>query len=97
MSVDGNWTMKINSPMGERPASLELSESESLTGKVSTAMGDSDLAGSLDGDTIEFKGEMNGPMGKIELTFTGTVDGDAMSGTALFGAFGSGEWSATRS
>ncbi len=60
MSVDGNWAMKITSPMGERPASLELSGSESLTGKVSTAMGDSDLAGSLDGDAIEFKGEMNG-------------------------------------
>ncbi len=36
-------------------------------------------------------------MGKIELTFTGTVDGDAMSGTAQFGSFGSGDWSATRS
>jgi len=33
----------------------------------------------------------------MDLTFTGIVDGDEMSGNADFGSFGSGDWSATRS
>ena len=39
---------------------------------------------------------MEGQMGKIELDFTGTVDGDAISGDVQFGSFGSGSWSAIR-
>ncbi|MDP6607227.1 MAG: hypothetical protein QF664_13380 [Dehalococcoidia bacterium] len=97
MSVEGSWALKISSPMGEQPATLELKGSDSLTGSMNASVGNSELTGSLDGDAIEFKGEMDSQMGKIELTFTGTVDGDEMSGSAQFGSFGSGGWTATRS
>ena len=37
-----------------------------------------------------------GPMGQLELKFTGTVDGDSISGNVQFGAFGSGTFSGTK-
>ena len=96
MSVEGTWNLKIQSPMGEQPATLELTGDGELTGKMSASVGNTDLTGSLDGDAITLKGEMEGQMGKIELDFTGTVDGDEISGDVQFGSFGSGSWSATR-
>jgi hypothetical protein len=96
MSVEGNWDLKIQSPMGEQPAKLELTGDSALTGKMSASVGNTDLTGSLDGDALTLKGEMEGQMGKIELDFTGTVDGDAISGDVQFGSFGSGSWSAIR-
>lgn len=97
MSVEGTWALKINSPMGEQPATLELSGSDALTGKMNASVGNADLTGSLDGDAVEFTGEIDSQMGKIALTFAGTVDGDEMSGKVEFGSFGSGDWTATRS
>ena len=98
MSAAGTWNLQVQSPTGEMPGTLELSGEAELTGKANASIGDTVfLTGSLDGDTIELKGEMEGSqMGKIELTFSGTLDGDEMSGDVQFGSFGRGSWSATR-
>ncbi len=96
MSVEGAWNLQIQSPMGAQPATLELSGDGELSGKLAASVGTTDLTGSLDGDAIELKGEMEGQMGKIELTFKGTVSGDEISGEVQFGSFGSGSWTATR-
>lgn len=96
MSAAGTWNLKIQSPMGERPATLELSGESELSGSVKAEQGDSDVTGTLDGDAIAFKGTISGQMGQMELTFSGKLDGDEMSGDVQFGSFGSGSWSATR-
>lgn len=96
MSVEGKWSAKIQSPMGEQPMTIEFSGADELTGSVASTQGNTDITGKLDGDSIEFKGEMSGQMGTIELEFKGTVNGDEMSGDVQFGSFGSGSWSATR-
>ena len=97
MSVAGTWNLQIKSPMGDRPATLELSGESELSGSVKAEQGNTDVSGTLDGDAVAFKGTMSGQMGEIELTFSGKLDGDEMSGDVQFGSFGSGSWSATRS
>ncbi len=97
MSVEGNWNLKISSPMGEQSASMTLAGADdALTGSVTTQMGGADITGKLDGDSIEFSGEMSSQMGAVKLDFTGSVSGDEISGSVQFGSFGSGDWSATR-
>ena len=98
MSVEGTWSAKIQSPMGEQSATLELTDVDgALSGSLTGPRGSTEVGGKLDGDAIEFSGTMQGPMGPVELRFYGTLSGDEMSGEVQFGSFGSGSWSATRS
>ena len=46
MSFEGNWQLTIASPMGERPASLSITETTgSLEGSLVTGMGTSPVSG----------------------------------------------------
>ena len=97
MAFDGNWQLLIDTPMGQRPASLSISETTgSLEGSLTTGMGTSDVSGRATDGVVEFSAVMSGPMGPINLAFSGTVDGDRASGQVQFGAMGSGSWSASR-
>ncbi len=96
MSVAGTWNVKIQSPMGERAGTLQLSGGLDIRGSIDTGQGSADVTGQASASSVAFKGTMQGPMGAIELAFTGTVDGDEIAGVVQFGSFGSGAWSATR-
>ncbi len=98
MSIDGTWNVKLQTQMGENPATLKLSNSGgSLSGSVEAAgQGSADISGKLDGESVQFKGTLNSQMGPIELDFSGTVDGDEMKGDVELGSFGSGSWTATK-
>ena len=50
----------------------------------------------IEGNAVAFKATVAGPMGQMELSFTGTVDGDAVSGSVAFGAFGSGTFTGAK-
>ena len=44
MSFDGNWQLTISSPMGERPASLSITETTgNIEGSLTTGMGTSPI------------------------------------------------------
>ncbi len=98
MAVDGKWNVTINSPMGSRPATLELvSAGSALSGSWSGQQGAQEFSGGkVDGDNIEWTVNMSGPMGAMALVFAGAVSGDSISGTVQFGSFGSGTFAGTR-
>ena len=97
MAFEGNWQLLIDTPMGQRPASLSISEATgSLEGSLTTGMGTSNVSGRATDGVVEFNATMSGPMGPINLAFSGTVDGDQASGQVQFGAMGNGSWSASR-
>ncbi|MDE2860172.1 MAG: MFS transporter [Chloroflexota bacterium] len=97
MAFEGNWQLQMESPMGTRPASLSIRENTgSLEGSLTTSMGTASVSGRANGSEVEFSASMSGPMGAMNLTFTGTVEGDQASGQVQFGSMGSGSWSASR-
>ena len=51
--------------------------------------------GGIKDGTISWTWNMTGPRGKMSMTFTGTVDGNKMSGTVDMG-MGQGKWSAEK-
>jgi hypothetical protein len=59
-----------------------------LSGKFQGERGSTSLTGSLQGNQVSFSVKMR----KRQATFTGTVDGDKMTGTTEQGA----SWTATR-
>ena len=97
MALDGNWNLTMQSPMGARDVSAELkANGGSIEGGFSGPQGAAPVSGTIDGNAVSFAATVAGPMGQMELKFAGTLDGDSMSGTVQFGAFGSGTFTGAR-
>ena len=97
MAVDGTWNLTMQTPMGERIASLVASaQGGKLTGKQSAEGNNTDIFdGTVNGNELPWKISITNPM-PLTLQFTGTVDGDNMSGKMSAGALGSWPFSGTR-
>ena len=97
MSFDGDWQLTISSPMGERPATLSITETTgNLEGSLSTGMGTSPINGYADESYVAFSASVQGPMGDVKLDFTGIVTGDEAAGQMQFGSMGGGPWHGAR-
>jgi hypothetical protein len=97
MAIDGKWEIVINSPLGAQKANLDLkAEGDSLTGNQSAAQGSGPLEnGKVNGNDVSWSAKITSPM-PMTLDFTGTVEGDKISGSVKAGAFGSFPFSGTR-
>ena len=97
MAVDGKWEITINSPMGAQKAALDLKNDGGALSGSQTAQGQTQpLAnGKADGDTLSWSANITSPM-PMTLDFTGTVDGDKISGSVKAGSFGSFPFSGAR-
>jgi hypothetical protein len=90
MAVDGKWEITINSPLGAQKATLDLkSDGASLTGSQQAAQGSGPVEnGKVDGNSLSWSAKISSPM-PMTLDFTGTVEGDKLSGSVKAGSFGS--------
>jgi hypothetical protein len=97
MAVDGTWNLTMQTPMGERNATLVVtSQGGTLSGKQSGDGGATDIFdGTVSGNDASWKISITNPM-PLTLQFTGTVDGDKMSGKMSAGALGSWPFSGVR-
>lgn len=97
MAADGTWNLSMQTPMGERTSKLTLSTAGgTLTGSQEAEGNTTDIAdGSVNGNEVSWKVSITNPM-PLTLTFTGTVDGNELNGTADTGMFGSFPFQGTR-
>ena len=89
-TVSGSWQLSWTAASGnQRQATMQIKQDGSkLSGKFQGERGSASLTGSLQGNQVSF----NVKLRKRQVSFSGTVDGDKMSGTTEQGA----SWSATR-
>ena len=97
MTADGNWNLVVETPMGDRRATLSLkADGGTLTG---SQMADGSTAeifdGTVNGNQSSWKVSISDPM-PLTLEFNGTVDGDEVTGSVTLGNFGSSSFSGTR-
>jgi hypothetical protein len=97
MAIDGKWNLTIQTPLGEQSSMLEVASSGgALTGKQSGDQGTQDIEnGTITGDEASWSIAIVVPM-PMTLTFSGTVSGDALSGTVRLGAFGESTFTGAR-
>jgi hypothetical protein len=92
MSADGTWKLVMKTPIGERKSTLALkSAGDALSGKMTNEEGQSTdiFDGKASGNSVSFKASIKSPM-PLTLEFSGSVDGDKISGTVS--ASGAGSW-----
>jgi hypothetical protein len=88
MNAAGSWKVTVSTPMGPQVMQLHiLALAEGFTGRIQSAMGDMDVAGSVKGNSLNWVMALTKPM-PIKVTFDVEVDGDTMSGTAKMGFMG---------
>ncbi len=97
MAVDGSWKITVNTPRGSQESTLTVNPNGStFTGTMAGARGTTEIAdGKIDGNKISWTLQMQQPM-PMKLSYSGTVDGNNISGNVDFGGFGSGSFSGAK-
>ena len=86
----GVWSIEMNTPLGAMPATLTMNEDGSGSMEAD-GMGGAPLSGiTFDGNSVAFSADIDAQGQSITLDFSGTVEGDSLSGEfgSDFGAFG---------
>jgi hypothetical protein len=97
MDVSGTWELNVESPMGSRASDAIFTQTgETLGGKMVSPRGETPLTGTVSGETVKFGINVNVQGQNLQIDYAGTVTGDTMSGTVVFGSFGDGKFTGKR-
>jgi hypothetical protein len=90
-NVAGSWTINVSGETGNAKQSMTLTqEGGKITGTFKGPRQSGTIAGTVEGNNVKFHVTAG-----IPLDYTGTVDGDSMSGT-MSGRGKTGDWKASR-
>jgi hypothetical protein len=89
MTADGDWDLVVTTPLGERRGVLSLrTEGSTLYGsQMSDGNSTEIFDGVVDGTALSWKLSITDPV-PLTLKFSGSIDGDQLSGTVVLGEFG---------
>jgi hypothetical protein len=80
-NIGGAWQLSWQGRSGSEQATIQIQQDGSaLSGTFQDSRGSSQLTGSVQGNNVSFSVQVQGRR-TMTLAFTGTIDGDKMSGT----------------
>ena len=96
-NVAGRWDIDIQfvHGSGHYTAFFEQ-EGEKLSGTYRGQFIEGGLVGSIQGNHIEFRGDLRIEGSHLFYNYTGTVEGNTMSGTVNMGEYGEARWTARK-
>ena len=96
--LSGMWDLTVTSDQGPNTLSITIVQDGQnliVTGDI-PELGPIEMNGTLDGSTILLQWELNIEGMPLDIFFMGTLADGEMSGTADFGGFAQGDWTAKR-
>jgi hypothetical protein len=95
--IAGQWSLHIEYLVGSADHNLIIEQSgRKLSGTHQSDILTGDLSGAIAANEASFSSSHRIQGTSIEYAFTGTVDGDTMSGTVSLGEYGPAKWTAHR-
>ncbi|MBN2199493.1 MAG: hypothetical protein JW747_06535 [Candidatus Aminicenantes bacterium] len=95
--VSGTWDITVNSPRGETTNPMTIvQDGEKITVTITGRRGEFVGQGTVKGKDIEWSVTRTTPRGEFTMVYTGTVEGDSMSGQARIGESRTMEWKAVK-
>ena len=95
--LTGTWQFEVETPNGTgSPVFTFKQEGEKLTGRYKGLFGEADLTGTVKENAVEFSFMVNAQGTDVRVTYKGTLENDAIKGTAVLGEFGTGSFKAAR-
>lgn len=96
-NVNGTWDATLTSPQGNFNVKMNLKQDgEKLTGSVKGANADLPVQGTAKGKDVVIKYTVNFQGTDLPITITATAEESSMKGTADYGGFAQGEFTAKR-
>jgi hypothetical protein len=96
-SITGDWDVTINSPQGANTSHVTFTQDgEKVTGLFKSANGELPFTGTMTGSDLKMAFSVNVQGMALDITLTGKVEGETMSGKADFGGMAEGDWTAKR-
>jgi hypothetical protein len=90
MPIDGTYKIELDTPLGKQAARLTLKTAGAVcSGHAEAELGQTDFTGTIKGDDLAWRMEINSPLGRMKLDCKGKVTGSDISGEVKAGAFGS--------
>jgi len=98
VDVSGTWEMTLQTDRGDWPTELTIEqEGENIKVTMPGFQGDQiEGEGTVKDNKIEFTFNISTQRGDFSITYTGTIEGDTMSGEAAMGDFGTMQWTAKK-
>lgn len=97
VDVTGDWTVTVDSPQGSTSIDATMKQTgEDLAGTITSPMGSVDFKGKVVKDALNVAYTLELQGNSIQITMTGTVAGDSITGNLNFGGLGDVPWSAKR-
>lgn len=88
-NVAGTWTMTVESQMGtSNPVFTLTQKGTELSGTYKGQLGEAPVKGTVKGNEIEIKYNINAQGMELAVTYAGTVEGDTMKGKVSLGDMG---------
>ena len=95
--VAGNWRVEFVVPTGEMGVNMTINQKDdTLSGRVVNEDGEFPLRGTVAGDAVTVTWTVPEQGEPLEITMSGTVEGEYITGTARLGKVGEGSLSARR-
>jgi hypothetical protein len=83
MSVEGQWNVTMDTPLGKQQFTLSFTQAAGAWSgtMVGGRTGTSELTAiKVEGPAVSFETNVNSPMGSIKLSVSGNLTGDALNG-----------------
>lgn len=103
IDLTGDWEMTSETPRGERTQAIHIEQDgEKLTVTMQGGMrggqegGQITAEGTIQGNKVEWSFSRSTPRGEFTVKYTGTVEGDTMSGEVERGQGRTSAWTAKR-
>ena len=97
MSVAGDWEIRTRYILGQSVHSMSLAQDgNSLTGTYRSQYSSVNVKGKVEGKQVQFTAHLGFEANKVDYAYTGSVEGDVMSGSVTLGEYGAAEWAAHR-
>jgi hypothetical protein len=96
-NIAGAWQFTVELSMGTgQPVVTFRQDGEKITGTYEGRYGKSDLEGTVKDNQVDFTVNIVVQGSAVAGVFSGTVDGDKMSGVVEYEGAGDGQWTAVR-
>ena len=97
--LSGMWTLTVQSPDGDNPLPITIVQEGmdlKATGEI-PELGPVEMTGNIEGSNVRLEWDFYFEGMELNIIFMGTVAEDGtLSGSADFGGFGEGAWTAVR-
>jgi len=95
--LTGKWDVNINMAGNQMPASATFTQTgDKVTGTLGTPQGDAPVSGTMTGNALKLEFSVPTPQGDIQITMTGDLGPNGITGKMSLAGLGDADWTATR-